>query len=81
MIVTLKTAKDKIEVLRNARKLKSVPGADKTYICDDLTLAERKLRKDCKKMNDDRSDQDSRSFHFGIRDGRVVRLQNRRPIV
>ena len=60
--------------------MRSLPTGDTIYIDPDLTPAEAKeqhgLRLHRNRMNSERSEEDIAAHHFGIRSGRVVKLQH-----
>ena len=79
MEFTSKEARD--QVLRNARRLRSVPDFESVYIHPDQTPVEReytkKLTQDRNARNKELSDTDRQSFYYGIRNSQVVKLQVR----
>jgi hypothetical protein len=80
VVVTLPSITDRIPIIALLkRSVRSSPTSD-IYIDPDLTPAEAKeqhrLRQERNRMNAERRDEDTRSFHFGIRSGRVVKVQH-----
>jgi len=81
VVVTLPSISDRIPIIAHLkRSVRSSPASDTVFIDPDLTPAEAKeqhgLRQERNRLNAERRDEDIRSFLFGIRSGRVVKLQH-----
>ena len=81
VVVTLPSITDRIPIIAHLkRSVRSLPTGDTIYIDPDLTPAEAKeqhgLRLHRNRMNSERSEEDIAAHHFGIRSGRVVKLQH-----
>jgi len=81
VVVSLPSITDRIPIIALLkRSVRTSPASDTIYIDPDLTPAEAKeqhcLRQERNRLNAERRDEDTSSFHFGIRSGRVVKLQH-----
>jgi uncharacterized protein YnzC (UPF0291/DUF896 family) len=81
IIVTLPSIIDRLPIIAKLkRSVRSTPSCHSIYVDPDLTPAEAKeqqaLRQERNRLNAERNDEDIRNYHFGIRSGRVVKLQH-----
>jgi hypothetical protein len=81
IVVTLPAITNRIPIIAHLKKsVRSTPASATIFIDPDLTPAEAKeqhgLRQERNRLNEKRSDEDVGRFHFGIRSGRVVKLQH-----
>ena len=81
IIVTLPSITDRLPIIAKLkRSVRSTPSCNSIYVDPDLTPAEAKaqqaLRQERNRLNAARMDEDITTYHFGIRSGRVVKLQH-----
>ena len=81
IIVTLPSIADRLPIIgKLKRSVRSTPSCNSIYVDPDLTPAEAKaqqaLRQERNRLNAARMDEDMTTYHFGIRSGRVVKLQH-----
>jgi uncharacterized coiled-coil protein SlyX len=81
IIVTLPSITDRLPIIAKLkRSVRSTPSCNSIYVDPDLTPAEAKaqqaLRQERNRLNAARMDEDIATYHFGIRSGRVVKIQH-----
>jgi hypothetical protein len=81
IIVTLPHVENRFVIIGKIKRcLKGVQGNDSIYVDADLTPAEAQehynLRKERNKLNSERSDADNKTHHFGIRNGKIIKISH-----